>query len=79
MAARSVRGCRVRHGGPSARPAHRSTDAVVQRLYVREAFRRRGIAHQLMAAVVAIAAREGFLRLVLTAMTSRAGARACYA
>ena len=57
----------------------RSTDAVVQRLYVREAFRRRGVARQLMSAVDAIAAREGFQRLVLNVMTSRAGARAFYA
>jgi ribosomal protein S18 acetylase RimI-like enzyme len=54
------------------------TDAVVQRLYVREAFRRRGIARELMAAVHAIAVREGFHRLVLNVMTSRTAALAFY-
>jgi GNAT superfamily N-acetyltransferase len=54
------------------------TDAVVQRLYVREAYRRQGIAGQLMMAVHEIAAREGFQRLILNVMTSRTGALACY-
>jgi GNAT superfamily N-acetyltransferase len=55
-----------------------ATDAVVQRLYVREAYRRQGIAGRLMAAVHEIAAREGFQRLILNVMASRAGALACY-
>lgn len=55
------------------------TDALVQRLYVRDAFRRHGVGRQLMAAVHAIAAREGFQRLVLNVMSSRTGALAFYA
>jgi len=54
------------------------TDAVVQRLYVREVFRRRGIARTLMATVHGIAAREGFRRLLLNVMSSRTAALACY-
>jgi GNAT superfamily N-acetyltransferase len=54
----------------------RATDAVLQRLYVRAAHRRRGIARELVAAVHAIALREGFDRTVLNVMSSRAGARA---
>lgn len=56
----------------------RATDAVVQRLYVRAAYRRHGIARELMAAVHAIALREDFDRTVLNVMSSRAGARALY-
>jgi Acetyltransferases len=56
----------------------RTTDAVVQRLYVREPYRRCGIARELMATVHAIAAREGFQRLVLNVMESRTGALAFY-
>jgi ribosomal protein S18 acetylase RimI-like enzyme len=55
-----------------------ATDAVVQRLYVREAQRRQGIARRLMTAVHAIAAREGFQRLILNVMANRTGALACY-
>lgn len=55
-----------------------ATDAVVQRLYVRAAFRRRGIARQLMATVQAIAAAEGFDRLVLNVMATRRGALTFY-
>jgi len=55
-----------------------TTDAVVQRLYVRAAYRHHGIARELMAAVHAIALREGFDRTVLNVMSSRAGARALY-
>lgn len=54
------------------------TDAVVQRLYVRQAFRRRGGARALMATVAAIAGGEGFHRLILNVMTSRTGALAFY-
>ncbi len=54
------------------------TDAVVQRLYVYDAFRRRGIARRLMAAVHTVAAREGFHRLVLNVMSTREGALALY-
>jgi ribosomal protein S18 acetylase RimI-like enzyme len=55
-----------------------ATDAVVQRLYVREPCRRRGIARALMAEVHTIAAREGFHRLVLNVMSTREGALALY-
>jgi ribosomal protein S18 acetylase RimI-like enzyme len=54
------------------------TDAVVQRLYVRTAFRRRGVAQELMAAGHALAVREGFQRLVLNVMANRTGALAFY-
>ena len=54
------------------------TDAVVQRLYVPQAFRRGGVGRALMLAVHAIAAREGFDRLILNVMTSRTGALAFY-
>jgi ribosomal protein S18 acetylase RimI-like enzyme len=54
------------------------TDAVVQRLYVRDAFRRRGIARELMAAGHAIAVGAGFQRLVCNVMTSRTGALRFY-
>ena len=57
----------------------RHHDGLVQRLYVREAFRRRGIAGELMAAVHGIAAHEGFHRLVLNVMATRVAAQALYA
>ncbi len=56
----------------------RPTDAVVQRLYVRSSFRRRGIARDLMEALHMHAIAAGFHRLVLNVMSSRTGAIACY-
>jgi GNAT superfamily N-acetyltransferase len=56
----------------------RPTDALVERLYVRDSARRRGIARALMATVEGIAARAGFSRTVLSVMPSRAGAIAFY-
>ncbi len=54
------------------------TDALVQRLYVRAAHRRQGIARALMQAVHSHAERHGFSRVVLNVMPSRTGAIAFY-
>jgi ribosomal protein S18 acetylase RimI-like enzyme len=53
-------------------------DGVVQRLYVRESFRRKAIASRLMEGAHAASQAAGFRRAVLNVMTSRVGAQAFY-
>lgn len=67
-------------GTVALRPSWLTTaaDAIVQRLYVPVADRRRGIARSLMEAVHVHAVAAGFERLLLNVMASRTGAIAFY-
>jgi GNAT superfamily N-acetyltransferase len=59
-------------------PLTRPTDALVERLYVRESMRRQGAAAALMSAVHRVAEQSGFGRAVLSVMPTRHGAIAFY-